>query len=390
MKSTKSQGRNELIAIIRRQQQEIESLRQRNKDLQESDIGLLRRERDELKAREAHVEAESQELMLRAAIAQSLAHFSAIGLLALLGEGLVEAMRNIPSAIDENQQTAMREKFGEFVANLVDAAAKIDVISKEAWEKQRRIIEIRVATLPPLKRALFRALDELAQPSKLGSRLSMFLLREFDYEQELNPAQLDTVKQLTQILDTASDLWPLASVNSLLPLLRYVGFDDAAEAAGEILDSLAETKTVPSGLIHRVRSDLVAMGAVPEQAKPSTIRQYLLDGYQLHLSEYSPDFAAARGLIPGSPTQLKRANRAYSGLIALYERLTPLRSDHAFEDLNWFSAVIQAANRLVREKSEKSAKPSPSLPARTSTSIHRVSEKEYGNEQSAETWGSAV
>jgi len=350
MSSLKQRSRDKLVATIRQQQQEINSLRQRVELLEAADVGLLQQEVDELKSWKAHAEELIRELQVMATMTQGLVYFTATGVLALLGERVIEVFQGIPAVIDDEKQAEMSEKLGEFAADLVNTVAKIDGMSRDAWEKQRRIIEVRANTLPPLKRALFKALDQLARPSKFGTQVSMVLLQTFEFEQKLDAEQLETFEALAAVLDTVSNLWPLAAVNSLLPLLRHVGFDEAAEAAGEILDSLDETGMVPARLIHRVRPDLVAMGAVGEQTKPSTIRQYLEDGYKLDRSGFSPDFAAARGLVPGSPTHLKRASRAFSGLIDLYERTTPFSTADALDKLEEFSNLVQLADRFNRKQ----------------------------------------
>ena len=347
MSSLKKKNRSELVSIIHQQQREIDALRQRIEVLEAADVGELRREVNELNTWKERAEEQIRQLQISAGMTQGLMIFTGASVLALLGEKALEVLQELPSAIEAELQAEMQKTLGEVVTGIVNAVAEIDGVSKEAWEKQRHIIEVRASTLPPLKRALFDALDQLAQPSQFGTRLHISLLQTVEFEQKFDSQQLEKIEVLTAALDTCSNLWPLAAVNSLAPLLRYVGFDEVAEAAGELIDSLEQGENAPAKLIRRVRSDLIDIEAIPQQTKPSTIREYLRDGYQLSQYGVSPDQAVARGLVVGSPTHFKRAQKAYMGLLTLYDRTIELPPNEALETLEAFSCQLQeAANRL--------------------------------------------
>lgn len=348
MSSLRKKNRSELISIIHRQQQEIDELRQRVETLEEAEVGELSRKVNNLNNWKEQAEEQIRQLQISAGMSQGLMIFTGASVLALLGEKALEVLQELPSAIDAKLQAEMQETLGEVITGIVNAVAEIDGVSKDAWERQRRIIEVRASSLPPLKRALFDALDQLAQPSQFGTRLHISLLQTVEFEQKLDAEKLEKFEVLTAALDTCSNLWPLAAVNSLATLLRYVGFDETAEAAGELIDCLEQGKPVSAKLIHRVRSDLIDIGAIQSQTKPTTIREYLRDGYQLSLYGVSPDQAVARGLIPGcSATHLKRAQRAYMGLLTLYDRIIELPPNEALEMLEEFSYQLQeATNRL--------------------------------------------
>lgn len=190
-----------------------------------------------------------------------------------------------------------------------------------------------------------------AKPSKFGTQLRTVLLQTLEFEQKINLEQQETFEVLVAVLDTTSNLWPLAAVNTLVPMLHYVGFDTAAEAAGEILDSLAEAGIVPAKLIPKVRAELINMGAVEKQTKPTTIIEYLVDGHQLNQYGVSPDEASAQGLIPRSPTHLKRAHKAYRGLAALYDRTIEFPTNDYLEQLEGLSQlIVEAADRFDTEQ----------------------------------------
>ena len=311
----------DLKAIVARQQQEIDGLRAQIAGLESPDITVLRQQVVDLQRAKEETDKQMQALKGGVTLTQGLVFFLGMGLLAVLGEQLFDALKGFPHQLKDDERRRIVDVAGEFAGQIINAVRDMDVISQEAWEELRASVEVRVDTLPPLKRALFQSLRELARPSKIGSRLFDSLAQ---YAQSSNIA-IDTndVQKLIgigELLDEASNLWPLMAANSLSHMMRYVGFDDAAEAAGEILDSLEQGLAVPRHLVHRVKPDLVKLGAIEERTKPTTIIEHLTAGFQLKQLGLSPDQASNQELIYSSPMQLKRANRTFKALEALYDR----------------------------------------------------------------------
>lgn len=341
MSPLKGKSRNELHTIIRQQQAEIDALRRRVEILEATDVGSLKQEVRLLEDQNAKSQEQIRDLQVAAVMTQGLTMFTSVGALALLGEKVLDVLEKAPTFIKEEEREELREKLGEFATRLVSAVVEIDGLSRAAWARQRRVLEVRASTLPPLKRALFHALDQLARPSRFGSKLYVLLLEVLELDQKLEADQQEILGLLSTMLDTLSNLWPLAAVNSLVPLLRYVGYDEAAEAAGEILHSLDQGHCIPQHLVRRIRYDLVTMGAVQEGTKPTTIIQYLADGHMLRRSGCSPDAAYAQGLIAGSPSHLKRASRAYAGLMTIFDRVCNFPSNEDLELLEGFAGIFQ-------------------------------------------------
>src|SRR5690606_20482523 len=131
-----------------------------------------------------------------------------------------------------------------------------------------------------------------------------------DFSERLTDEEKRKFELVALAFDAFSNMWPLTVTNSLAPMLEYVGYDDAAEAAGEIIDQLEAGRSVPRHLVHKVRLDLIQMKVIEARTKPYTIAEYLTQGFQLQQLGLSPDRAAYEGRIHSSATQLKRAKRA--------------------------------------------------------------------------------
>lgn len=136
-------------------------------------------------------------------------------------------------------------------------------------------------------------------------------------------------------------------------MLRHVGFDDAADAAGEIIDQLQVSGSISRLAVRKVHRDLVAMKVIRSNTKPSTVVEYFTNGFNLQQLGCSPDYAASFGLIPSSSTQLKRAQRAFEGLEELYNRLNEYPVNVSLEQLETFGqALTHAAQDKFTEMKE--------------------------------------
>lgn len=357
-----TKNKSELIAIIRRQEQEINHLRERNAAVISSAAGQLQAQVQSLELELTQEKQKSKDLEMGAVMSQGLVLLAAGGVIAILGEkfenylGLINQARfsDIFSQQDQTTLSELREKMGEFFPKLTEHIRKIDLIATDAWEQESQKLHLRVNNLPPLKKALFEALKNLAKPSNVGSQLLLFVIDTLKMRERLPHVDWESFSRLAVLIDGASNLWPLAVVDSLAPLLRYVGFDEAAEAAGEILDSLDAGKGVPRKQLLRVQSDLIEMKAIEKRTKLSTLIEYLGQGHELKKSGSSPDEASNSGQLIASATQLKRARRAYLALEKIYERKSELTSDEYLEDLMKFGTDIRT--RLNEEFSEVAAK----------------------------------
>lgn len=355
MRQKDEKSRIELLTIIRQQQQQIDGLQGRIAALEAEDVGQLRRQVQELEIWKNSAEERIRELEAKTSMTQGLTIFVGTSAIALILEKVIEALNTVPleqleekfNELAVDKQKEIEEQFGDFANRLIQTIQRVDNISLQTWEKQRRILERRAATLPPLKRAVFEALNRFAAPSKVGTQLINTLLTSDEFGEKLTPEDKHKIELLVPLFDTFSNLWPLTVTNSLAPMLKHVGFDDAAEAAGEILDQLDVDGTVPRNQIHKVRNDLIAMGAIEPYTKPNTIIEYLTHGIRLEALGISPDEAASFGHIPCSSTQLKRAKRAYEGLQALYNRVSDYPSDVNLEQLETFG---QSFKRAAEEK----------------------------------------
>lgn len=355
MRNSRQETRDKLLAIIRTQQAEIDALRGRVAVLEAEDVGQLRRRVRDLEEWKSQAETRIRDLEAKAAMTQGLVSFIGGAIVALLGERLIEVLQALPiEQLEEKLRDEMGAKFAEFEAQLGSEFTKflrvlerVDTLSLEAWERQRKVLFRRVSTLPPLKRSLYKALDRLAAPSGLGSLLLDVLLTSEDILEKITSDEVRKLEALAAFLDTLSNLWPLTATNSLAPLLKHVGFDEAADAAAEILDSLRMSGDVPRVAVQKVRSDLVAMGVIETSTKPQTIIEYLITGHQLHEKACSPDVAASFGYIHSSATNLKRARRAFDGVVQLYNRSVDYPSDVSLDELETFG---QSVKRLADEK----------------------------------------
>lgn len=370
MKSNKTKSQQQLLTIIHQQQDEIIALRARVEALEAEDVGELRCRVEELENWKAQAEEQIRQLETKAAMTQGLVVFAGTSAVALLGQKVFDVVNALPidkiiEALDElsdEELTELEEKigkeklaeldeqFGNLVAKVIQTIQRIDKMSLVSWQRQWVNLEKRVATLPPLKRAMFEALKRFAAPSKMGTLIVKVMLTSPDVSEKLTPENKHKIELLASVFDTLTNLWPLTITNSLAPMLKHVGFDDAAEAAGEILDQLEITGKVPRHLVHKVRRDLIAEGAIEERTKPITIIEYFKHGYRLQRLGYSPDEAAEFGRIHSSASQLKRAKRAYEALQNLYNRTCDLPEDISLDNLESFA---QAFKRIAEEKVEE-------------------------------------
>lgn len=364
MKKAKKDDRNQLLAVIGTQRAEISALRERVEALEAEDVGELRRRVQELEEWKAQAESRIKQLEEKAAMTQGLLTFIGTAIVALLGERIEEALRCMPfdefekfeqkfNEMAGDKLAEIEEQFGEGITKLVQAIQRFDGLSLRAWEHQRKTLERRVSTLPPLKRAMYEGLNRFAKPSKVGTLIFDMLLTSEEFAQKLTPEDKHKMELLTAVIDTFSNLWPLAVTNSLAPMLKHVGFDDAADAAGEILDQLQVSGSVPRLAVRKVHRDLVAMKVIQANTKPSTVIEYFTNGFNLQRLGCSPDDAASFGRIPSSATQLKRAKRAFEGLEQLYNRLNEYPVNVSLEQLETFGqALTHAAQDKFTEMKE--------------------------------------
>jgi hypothetical protein len=345
-------NRSELQATIRRLQQRVDGLQQQVEMYSSTDTGCLIQEVNELRVWKSQAEQQIYELKISSAMTQGLVFLMAFGLLALLGEKFSVVLASVPEMIDEKRKEEIKEKLGEAITELVTQIQAIDTMSREAWEKRRQILERRAASLPQPKRALFYALNEFAAPSKIGTQLLETLVQVGEIDEKLAEDQWECLDIIAAMLDDVSNLWPLAPVNSLVPLMQFVGWDDAAEAAGEIIDSLEREEDFPRKLVHRVKKDLVEMGVIREQTKAETIHILLVDGHKLTQLGKSP--AQAAGLIEASERNLKRAKRTYQGLLEVFNRPSGYPDEDDLTILKLFSqkAADELRERLLEEFEE--------------------------------------
>lgn len=353
MKAFKEKNRNELLAIISRQRQEIDALRERVEALEAEDVGQLQSRVEELEAWKVEAKEQIRQSEVKTAMTQGLVELVGISLFALLGEKLVEVLNCFDDLEDkilelaEEKKAELEEQLGEVMTKIIQTVQQIDHMSLQAWHRQQAILERRASTLPPLKRAIYEALSRLASPSKAGTQILNALLTSDEFAQKLTGEEKRKMGLLASLFDTFSNIWPLTVTNSLAPMLKYVGFDDAAEAAGEILDQLEDSGVVPRHLVHKVRPDLIQMRVIEAGTKPDTIVEFLAQGYQLQKLGLSPDRAYELGLIPSSPTQLKRSKRVFEGLQELYNRVSNYPGEVPLERLETFGESIK---RLAEEK----------------------------------------
>jgi hypothetical protein len=367
MKAVKEKDRNQLLTRVRQQQSEIVALRGRIEALEAEDVGKLRRRVEELESWKVQAEKQIQQLEAKSAMTQGLVVFAGVSAVALLGEKLVGILNAIPidqieelfneftneeiaeieEKLGKEQVAELEAKLGNFITTVIQTVQRIDKMSVETWQRQWASLEKRATTLPSLKRAMFEALKNFASPSKLGTQLVRVLLAAPEIEAKLTDEDKRKVELLAAVADRLTNLWPLTITNSLAPMLNYVGFDDAAEAAGEILDQLETSGTVPRHLVHKIRHDLVVDGAIELRTKPNTVIEYFKHGFRLQQLGCSPDEAAEFGHIHWSATQLKRAKRAYEGLQSLYNRTREFSANTNLENLETFS---QAFKRIAEDK----------------------------------------
>jgi hypothetical protein len=368
IKDKTDKSRSELLGVIHRQQHQISALEARVQALEAEDVGQLRQRVEELESWKLIAEKQIEQLESKAAMTQGLVVFAGVSVVALLGEKIVEIINSIPlekveelidellseEKLAELEDKLGKEKFAEleaqlggFMSKVIDTIHRVDKLSLETWQRQWKKLERRAATLPPLKRALFHGLKGFASPSELGTLLLKVMSTSPELVEKLTAEDRQKTELIAAVIDKLSNLWPLTITNSLAPLLKFVGFDDAAEASGEIIDQLEAGNKVPRHLVHKVRHDLVAMGVFDKTTKPSTIIEYFTYGFRLQELGCSPDEAAEYGYIPWSATQLKRAKRAYEGLHELYNRIGELPVDSSLETMETFE---QSIKRIAAEK----------------------------------------
>ena len=369
----KNESRDELVSIISRQQQEIKALRKRVEALEANEIGqlLLRvaeleQQVEDLQAWKLQAQEQLRSLESKSTMSLSLAMFVGASVVALLGEkfaGILDStdaetieellgiadnnLTELEAKLGAEKVAELEESLGNAITKLLNTVQRLDKKSQDVWQRQRTMLEKRAATLPPLKKALFESLKRLADPSNLGTLLLDFVSTSPEMVEKLTTDDLSKFELFADFLDTVSNLWPLTVTNSLAPILRHVGFDEAAEAAGEILDQLETKERVPRHLVHKVRSDLVEAKVIDKRTKPSTIAEYLKNGHELQQLGCSPDEAAYNGILPVSATQLKRAKRTYEGLQALYDRTTEYPDCENLLELEDFG---QALKRVADER----------------------------------------
>lgn len=126
-KTFQQMNRSELVAIITRQQQEINGLRARVEALEAADIGQLRERIEELESWKSQAELDIRELQVTASMTKGLVFFLGTSLVALIGENFIEELQLLPESIDETEREEIEEKLGEAFTKIIETIKKMVV-----------------------------------------------------------------------------------------------------------------------------------------------------------------------------------------------------------------------------------------------------------------------